>query len=192
MNEAVDIKFAKVHPNATIPSKRDEDMGFDIYACFDEDYIMINPHETKLIPTGIASACSSDYGFLVFERGSTGSKGIARRCGVIDSGYRNEWFIGLTNTTNKTLYISKLSKEEIIDRMYNADDMSKKWDGIFGNIVSIKDNLENNIFVYPYSKAIAQALVVPVPKTNVQEVHYDELKTIESERGMGALGSSNK
>ena len=28
-------------------------MGFDIYACFDEDYIVINPHETKLIPTGI-------------------------------------------------------------------------------------------------------------------------------------------
>ena len=82
MKEIVDIKFAKVRPNAIIPSKRDEDMGFDIYACFDEDYIVINPHETKLIPTGIASACTSDYGFLVFERGSTGSKGIARRCGV--------------------------------------------------------------------------------------------------------------
>lgn len=192
MKEIVDIKFAKVHPNAIIPSKRDEDMGFDIYACFDEDYIVINPHETKLIPTGIASACDSAYGFLVFERGSTGSKGIARRCGVIDSGYRNEWFIGLTNTTNKTLYISKISKEEIVDRMYNADDMNKQWDGIFGSIASIKDNLENNIFVYPYSKAIAQALVVPVPKTNVEELSYDELKVIKSERGMGALGSSNK
>ena len=94
MREVTEVKFAKVHPNAIIPSKRDEDMGFDIYACFDEDYIVIEPHETKLIPTGIASACDSNYGFLVFERGSTGSKGIARRCGVIDSGYRNEWFIG--------------------------------------------------------------------------------------------------
>ena len=192
MREATEVKFAKVRPNAIIPSKRDEDMGFDIYACFDEDYIAIHPHETKLIPTGIASACDANYGFLVFERGSTGSKGIARRCGVIDSGYRNEWFIGLTNTTNKTLYISKISKEEIIDRMYNADDMSKKWDGVFGSIVSIKDNLENNIFVYPYSKAIAQALVTPVLKTRVNEISYDELKAITSERGMGALGSSNK
>lgn len=192
MKEIVGIKFAKVHPNAIIPSKRDEDMGFDIYACFDEDYIVINPHETKLIPTGIASACDSDYGFLVFERGSTGSKGIARRCGVIDSGYRNEWFIGLTNTTNKALYISKLSKEEIIDRVYNANDMNKKWDGVFGGIASIKENLENSTLIYPYSKAIAQALVVPVPKTNVKELSYEELKMIESERGMGALGSSNK
>ena len=106
MREVAEVKFAKVHPNAIIPSKRDEDMGFDIYACFDEDYIVINPHETKLIPTGIASACNPKYGFLVFERGSTGSKGIARRCGVIDSGYRNEWFIGLTNTTNNTTAIT--------------------------------------------------------------------------------------
>ena len=97
---AVNIKFAKVKPDAIIPSKRDEDMGFDISACFDEDYMVIEPHETKLIPTGLASACDPEYGFLLKERGSTGSKGIALRCGVIDSGYRNEWFICLTNTTN--------------------------------------------------------------------------------------------
>ena len=186
------IKFAKVRPDAKIPSKRDEDMGFDIYACFDEDYIVIEPHETKLIPTGIASACGSDYGFLVFERGSTGSKGIARRCGVIDSGYRNEWFIGLTNTTNKTLYISKITKEDIIDRIYNADDMAQKWDGVFGSIFSVKNGLENDVFVYPYEKAIAQALVVPVPKTEVEETSYEELQNIKSERGLGALGSSGK
>lgn len=166
------IKFAKVRPDAIIPSKRDEDMGFDIYACFDEDYIVISPHETKLIPTGIASSCSHKYGFLVFERGSTGSKGIARRCGVIDSGYRNEWFICLTNTTNKVMFISKLSDEETYKKYY-GDVMPES-------------------FVYPYSKAIAQALVVPVIKTKVKEVSYDELKEIRSERGMGALGSSNK
>ena len=172
MREIADIKFAKVHPNAVIPSKRDEDMGFDIYACFDEDYIVIQPHETKLIPTGIASACDPDYGFLVFERGSTGSKGIARRCGVIDSGYRNEWFIGLTNTTDKFMFISKLSERETYESYY-YDVMPPS-------------------FVYPYSKAIAQALIAPVPKTEVEEISYDELKAIESERGMGALGSSNK
>ena len=166
------IKFAKVKPNAIIPSKRDEDMGFDIYACFDEDYMVINPHETKLIPTGIASACDSEYGFVVFERGSTGSKGIARRCGVIDSGYRNEWFIGLTNTTSKVIFISKLSEHETYNKYY-------------GDIMP-------ESFVYPYSKAIAQALAVPVPKTTVEEISYEELQSIQSERGMGALGSSNK
>lgn len=172
MNNTVKVKFAKVRPDAIIPSKRDEDMGFDIYACFDEDYIVINPHETKLIPTGIASACDIGYGFELFERGSTGSKGIARRCGIIDSGYRNEWFVGLTNTTNKVMFISKLSEAETYSKYY-------------GDIMP-------ESFVYPYSKAIVQAIVAPVPKTEVEELSYDELKEIKSERGMGALGSSNK
>ena len=172
MTEVVKVKFAKVRPEAIIPSKRREDMGYDIYACFDEDYIVINPHETKLIPTGIASACDIGYGFLLFERGSTGSKGIARRCGVIDSGYRNEWFVGLTNTTNKVMFISKLSEKETYERYY-GDVMPES-------------------FVYPYSKAIVQAVVTPVINTEEEELPYDELKAIESERGMGALGSSNK
>lgn len=167
-----EIRFAKVHLNAIIPTKRDEDMGFDIYSCFDEDYIVIRPQQTKLIPTGIASACNPKYGFLLRERGSTGSKGIALRAGVIDSGYRSEWFVGLTNTTSKTLFISKLSEEET-------------YKSYWGEIV-------RDSFVYPYSKAIAQALVIEVPKVIVEEIPYDELKEIKSERGLGKLGSSNK
>lgn len=190
MREVAEVKFAKVHPNAIIPSKRDEDMGFDIYACFDEDYIVINPHETKLIPTGIASACNPKYGFVVFERGSTGSKGIARRCGVIDSGYRNEWFIGLTNTTDKTMLISKLTKDELseLDKKRCEEETPTLYK-LFGYPY---EQFWNEVIVYPYSKAIAQALVVPVPKVIVDEIPYDELKKIKSERGMGALGSSNK
>lgn len=171
-----EVKFARTRKGAIIPSKRDEDMGFDIYACFDEDYIVIQPHETKLIPTGIASVCNPNYGFLLRERGSTGSKGIALRAGVIDSGYRNEWFVGLTNTTDKILFISKLSEIETYKRYW----------GVFF------DDIMQESFVYPYSKAIAQALVVPVPKVDVEEISYDKLKAIESERGMGALGSSLK
>ena len=168
----VNIKFAKVRPDAQIPSKRDEDMGFDIYACFDEDYIVIHPHETKLIPTGIASACDPDYGFVLRERGSTGSKGIALRAGVIDSGYRSEWFVGLTNTTNKVLFISKLSEQDTYQHYYHG--------------------IKPESFVYPYSKAIAQALVKPVPKVKIEEIQYDELQQISSERGLGSLGSSGK
>lgn len=182
------VKFSKVKEGAIVPSKRDEDMGFDIYACFDEDYIKIYPHETKLIPTGIASACDADYGFLIFERGSTGSKGIARRCGVIDSGYRNEWFIGLTNTTDNLLFISKLTKEELIEK-----DSDSLHGDVFKKVFkSINDSIWEDVIVYPYTKAIAQALVVPVPKTSIEELSYEELKSIKSERGMGALGSSNK
>lgn len=180
----VNIKFAKVRPGAIIPDKRDEDMGFDIYACFDEDYIVINPHETKLIPTGIASACDPGYGFLLFERGSTGSKGIARRCGVIDSGYRNEWFVGLTNTTNNKLFISKLNAIELTQALVLDKENPIDW--------HIAENEVLNSIVYPYSKAIVQALVAPVPRVIREEISYEDLKAIPSERGLGALGSSGK
>lgn len=129
------VKFAKVRPTAEIPTKRVEDAGYDIYADFEEDYIIVPPHKTKMIPTGIASACDTDYCFILRERGSTGSKGIAQRCGVIDSGYRNEWFVPITNTTDKTLYIAK-----------NTSNIN----------VNNKDS-----FIYPYGKAIAQATVAP-------------------------------
>lgn len=161
------IKFAKVKPNAIIPTKREEDAGYDIYVCFDEDYIAINPHETKLIPTEIASVCDKDYCFIVKERGSTGSKGIAVRCGVIDSGFRNPWFIGLTNTTNQPLFLLNPNYKD-------------------------KDFIPQDRFIYDCTKAIAQAILVPVPKTEIEEITYDELKSIESERGEGALGSSGK
>lgn len=161
------IKFAKVKPDAIIPSKREEDMGYDIYACFNENYITISPHETRLIPTGIASACDKEYGFIVKERGSTGSKGIAVRCGVIDSNFRGEWFVGLTNTTNEPLFL-----------------INPNWKD--------KSFIQPKTFTYDCTKAIAQAIVVPVPKTVVEEITYEELQAIESNRGDGMLGSSNK
>lgn len=185
------IKFAKVKENAIIPTKADEDMGYDIYACFDEDYIEIRPHQTKLIPTGIASCCSDDHGFIIKERGSTGSQGIAVRCGVIDSGFRGEWFIALTNTTIETIRITKKvdkvqqgvaysGKEE---KYYlGVNDLTQDDQILYGEILKL----------YPYGKAIAQAILVPVPKVKVKEVTYDELKLIKSGRMNGQLGSSGK
>ena len=187
------VQFARVKPNAIIPSKRYEDMGFDIYACFDEDYITIKPHETKLIPTGITSSCSPEYGFLLKERGSTGSKGIALRAGVIDSGYRGEWFVGLTNTTDKVIFISKLTQEDTYQK--HIDEMVKR--NIERKTGLLECDIRNNThhlqgIVYPYSKAIAQALVIPVPRVTVKEVTYEELNAVPSERGSGAIGSSGK
>lgn len=169
------IKFAKVHPNAKIPTKRTEDAAMDVYACFDEDYIALQPHETKLIPTGIASSCNSDMAFILKERGSTGSKGIALRCGVVDSGYRGEWFVCLTNENTIPVIITKLSEEDTIEHYTTRAHQHMK-----------------KCIIYPYSKAIAQVMVVPVPELYVEEISYEDLKQITSARGTGALGSSNK
>lgn len=159
------IKFAKVKENAIIPTKRDEDAGFDLYACFDEDYIIINSLETKLIPTGIAVAIPTDYYFQIEERGSTGSKGIKKSAGVIDSGYRNEIFVAITNCNNKPLIITKETDTA---------------------------NLKDDYIVYPYNKAISQMLLHKAHSLETEEISYEELKSIPSERGLGSLGSSGK
>lgn len=46
--------------------------------------------------------------------------------------------------------------------------------------------------VYPYEKGICQCMMVEVPKLEIQEMSYEDLLKIESERGLGALGSSGK
>lgn len=171
------VKFAKTKPNAVIPTKRLEDAGYDVYPCFDEDYIIIKPHTTVIIPTGIASACDTDYCFILHERSSTGTKGMAQRCGIIDSGYRGEWGVPITNTNDVSIVICK--KESITD--FND----------FASILLFSYG-EANYILYPYEKAICQALVLPVPEVEIEEYTYEELKAIPSERGTGRLGSSGK
>jgi dUTP pyrophosphatase len=161
-----ELYFAKVKPSAIIPSKRDEDAAYDIYACFDDDYLVIPPHKTILIPTGIATVFSPKWVALLRERGSNGSKGIAQRAGVIDSGYRGEWFVPLTNTNRVPVVIVKKGVE--LPLMYN------------------------DAIIYPYEKGIAQLLMVEVPKLRTKEISYEELQKYTSLRGTGALGSSGK
>lgn len=197
-----ELIWAKVKPDAIIPTKRDEDAGYDIYPCFEEDYIIIPSHETKMIPTGIASAFTDDYVAILKERGSTGTKGMAQRCGVIDSGFRNEWLCPITNTTDKPIIISKLTLDKLIDlHCYETPNGDMYLEGDDHTCIYLKYNyissgenciIDTPVIMYPYSKAICQAMLLPVPKMKVTEIPYDELKLISSERGMGMLGSSLK
>lgn len=168
------LYFAKVKEDAIIPTKNDWDAGYDIYANFEEDYIIIYPHTTKLVPTGVASAMSNDYYIQIEERGSTGSKGIKSSAGVIDASYRGEIFIAITNANNFPIVISKLNKEDLINKYYS----------LYHKMA--------NIILYPYEKAIAQLVLHKLPKLEVEEISYEELKEIPSERGDGSLGSSGK
>ena len=168
----IEIKFAKLTDGAKIPSKRDEDAGYDIYAVMPHHWrYLIPPHTTIMIPTGIASIIPQSHCFILKERGSTGAKGLAQRCGVIDSGYRGEWLVPITNTTERTLVIYD-------DTHYNE---------------KVQDSLQDeDLILYPASKAICQALLVEVPQTKITEISVEELKANESERGNGRLGSSGK
>lgn len=195
-----DLVFAKVKPNAIIPTKEDENAGRDVYACFDEDYMIIPANTTVLIPTGVASAMTKKYEIRLRDRGSNGSKGIHVNAGTIDSGYRGEWFVAWCNTNYKDVILSKLSIEELINK-YGVEDESNLYYiplkpseqfNINNNSIYIGDEDEYITIIYPYEKAIAQAEVCEVPVMNQYEITYEELLTIPSERGTGALGSSGK
>lgn len=203
-----DLVFAKVKQDAIIPTKEDENAGYDIYACFDEDYMIVPAHSTKLIPTGIAAAVCDKYYLQVHERGSTGSKGMKYGAGVVDSSYRGEIFICINNVNDRAIIISKLNDiNELFDKcgvddgggyFYLPYDINHPLDvdedgyetplGIYEDD---DDEIYDHIF-YPYSKAIAQLIVHEVPKMNAKEISYEELQAIPSKRGTGALGSSGK
>lgn len=161
-----ELYFAKLRPDAIIPSKHGEDAGYDLYACFDEDSIKIESGEINLIPSGIATAIPKGYYMQVNERSSSGSKGLALRCGVVDSGYRGELFIAINNTSNKPIIICK---EEVIDNF---------------------DKEVNTL--WPYEKALVQGVILQVPEFEVKEVTYEELKSMKSKRGDSAFGASGK
>lgn len=185
--EKVEITFARENDTVIIPSKRDEDGGFDIYANFKEDYMVIPPHEVVMIPTGLASAFSPDYRIVLKERGSTGSKGMAVRAGIIDSGFRGYWFVAINNTTNRPIVISKDEHPDlakIYDTIYPCT-----YDSVIYPFSKIACQA---LVIYPYSKAICQALIEENPKTIVTTTSYEKLKEINSERGTSQLGQSGK
>ena len=77
----------------------------------------------------------------------------------------SEWFVSIYNGNNKDIVLSNN-----IDKVFDS-----------GNAIYI-----------PTSKAIAQFAVEYVPVVNLSEISMEELQEIDSERGIGALGSSNK
>lgn len=178
MNKYNDIKlfFAKTKPEAVIPTKNIEDAGRDVYACFEEDYLVIEPHKTVMIPTGITSAFSVEFYGQLFERGSTGTKGMIQHSGVIDSGFRGEWMVPIGNGNEYPIIIikeeSKKSREQLIVEMMKAYGVRPLF--------------------YPYEKAICQVVFLPVPQLEQHEISFEELKAIPSKRGTGKLGSSGK
>ena len=157
--------FAKLRENAVIPSKRDEDSDYDLYACFDEEEFVIPAFSTRLVPTGIISAFDESLGVKFEERGSNTKWCGMVQAGVIDSGYRGEWFCAIYNGNTVPVHITKT--------------------------VTDVQRLEDRVLV-PYSKAVCQFNVREIPKVQIQEVSAEEVLACASARGAGALGSSGK
>lgn len=158
-----DVLWAKLKDAAIIPTKNDEDAGFDLYAADRTHMVMIPPHATVQIHTGLCSAFHESKVGILCERSSTGAKGIGQRSGVYDSGYRGEWIVPITNHNDKMLCLTPNP-----------------------------DFAPDECIVHDLNKAICQVVFLDIPKLNTMEVTPDEIQGIPSKRGNGRLGSSEK
>jgi len=88
---------------------REEDAGYDIFSTEDGKIL---PLTSVAFRTGIATAFTPGYVGLVLDRSSVGWKGIMRQAGVIDSGFRDEWFVKLWNTSIHTMEIESVIRNK--------------------------------------------------------------------------------
>ena len=168
------LYFARITEDAILPTKRDEDSGRDFYASIEATETeldgvvkeqLLEKGKVNFVKTGIASAMSSNYALsFQHERSSVAKNGMIVIAGLVDSGYRSEIQLMIIPTVKDVLVTSTVDEVEELE----------------------------DIILYPYTKALAQATLIIVPDVEVVELPYDELLSIESERGFGGWGSTNK
>ena len=105
----MNIRVKKLHPEAKVPVfAHPGDAGMDMYAVED---MVLKPGERASIPTGIAIELPDGYVSLVWDKSGVSHKfGVKTLGGVLDSGYRGEYLIGLVNLGQVNFDIKKGQK----------------------------------------------------------------------------------
>ena len=97
------VNIKKLNPKAVVPTYGSQySAGADLYACIDSD-VIIQPHTTILIKTGLSIEIPEGYAGLIYARsGLASKKGLApaNKVGVVDSDYRGEVMVALHNHTD--------------------------------------------------------------------------------------------
>lgn len=100
------VQIKKLRENAVLPARGSAfAAGYDLCACLEGDEtVIIPPHHTVKIGTGLAFALPDGTFGAVFARSGLASKQDLRpaNCvGVVDSDYRGECFVALHNDSNE-------------------------------------------------------------------------------------------
>lgn len=101
------VSVARLHPDARLPRYAHDgpfgDLAADLYSVV---AATIAPHQTSVVPTGLAMAFPPDYGALVEDRSGLAVRGITTLAGVIDPGYRGEIKVVLINVTDAPISLA--------------------------------------------------------------------------------------
>lgn len=113
----IPVNIKKLTDTAKLPTQGSEyAAGWDLYADIKER-ILINPHETKKIGTGIATELPNCvFGTIVPRSGVATKRGLrmANPIPIVDSDYRGEWIIALHNDTD---FVQWVDPQERIAQM---------------------------------------------------------------------------
>ena len=141
----MEIKIKKLRDFARIPERGTAGAaGADLYSA-SEGPVAVRPHETVMIPTGIAVELPEMYAGLVFARSGLASKrGLApaNKVGLIDPDYRGEIMVALHNhgETEETVLPGERIAQFVVVPYVAADFVeadclseTKRGDGGFGS-----------------------------------------------------------
>jgi len=164
------INVKKINEKAVIPQyAHNDDACFDLIAC---DDVIISPGETKKIPTGLIFEIPVGYKMVIYPRSGISLNTplrIANSPGIVDSGYRGEVCILMTNTQQKEI--------DYVPLLYLVDNTIK--------------NFEYYCLQYTYvircGDKIAQAEIVPIYKAEFCEVN-ELSSTVRGGNGFGSTG----
>lgn len=103
------LKITALREGAVVPEKATAgSAGYDLSACLDEPMVL-EAGERGVVPTGIAIELpGEDYAALVLARSGLGIKHgitLSNGVGLIDSDYRGELFVGLSNFSHESFTI---------------------------------------------------------------------------------------
>lgn len=102
------VKVKKIHPDAILPKYQTRGAsGFDLHALED---ITISPGETRLVKTGLSVAVQEGFELQVRPRSGMSLKTymrVANSPGTVDSDYRGEVCIIMTNTATIEKLVDK-------------------------------------------------------------------------------------
>lgn len=120
------VRIKKLNENATIPTYGSTfAAGCDLYACLEEPMV-IAPHSTVKVPTGIAMELPENMVGLVYARSGLATKrhlAPANKVGVIDADYRGEIIVALHNHSDEVQTIDAKERvaQLVIAPYYQAD-----------------------------------------------------------------------
>ncbi len=159
----VDVHIEICREDAKLPEYANPgDAGMDIYAAKE---VLIKPGQTCIVPTGLKMAIPEGYEMQIRPRSGISFKTplrLSNSPGTIDSGYRDELGIIMTNTSCNKI-----------------DDNNQLTIDTKGNI--------NGSYVIKKGDRIAQMVLQEVPRINFQVV--DSVECIGVDRG-GGFGST--